>query len=63
MIQTGRMERVPLILFGEAFWRRIINFEALAEFGSITPEDVDLISFAETAEDGWQIIRHFYGIE
>ena len=63
MIQTGRMERVPLILFGEAFWRKIINFDALAEFGSIAPEDVDLIHFAETAEDGWTIVRHYYGIE
>ena len=63
MIQTGRMERVPLILFGEAFWRKIINFDALAEFGSIAPEDVDLIHFAETAEDGWKIVRHYYGIE
>ena len=62
MIQTGRMERVPLILFGEAFWRKIINFDALAEFGSIAPEDVDLIHFAETAEDGWKIVRHYYGI-
>ena len=63
MIQTGRMERVPLILFGETFWRKIINFDALAEFGSIAPEDVDLIHFAETAEDGWKIVRHYYGIE
>ena len=63
MIQTGRMERVPLILFGEVFWRKIINFDALAEFGSIAPEDVDLIHFAETAEDGWKIVRHYYGIE
>ncbi len=62
MIQTGRMERVPLILFGEVFWRKIINFDALAEFGSIAPEDVDLIHFAETAEDGWKIVRHYYGI-
>lgn len=62
MIQTGRMERVPLILFGEAFWRGIINFGALAEFGSIAPEDVDLINFAETAEDGWRIIRDYYGM-
>lgn len=62
MIQTGRMERVPLILFGEAFWRGIVNFGALAEFGTIAPEDMDLINFAETAEDGWRIIADFYGI-
>lgn len=63
MIQTGRMERIPLILFGEQFWRRIIDFGALAEFGTIAPEDMDLVNFAETADDGWRIISDFYGIE
>jgi uncharacterized protein (TIGR00730 family) len=37
LIQTGRMERIPLLLFGIEFWRRIINFEALAEAGTISP--------------------------
>ncbi len=31
LIQTGRMEQVPFLLFGEEFWRRIINWEALAD--------------------------------
>ncbi|MCX8995805.1 LOG family protein [Rhizobiaceae bacterium BDR2-2] len=62
LIQTGRMAPVPLILFGEAFWRRIIDFEALSEFGTIAPEDIELVNFAETAEDGWRIIQDFYGM-
>ena len=31
LIQTGRMERIPLLLFGMEFWRKVINFEALAD--------------------------------
>jgi uncharacterized protein (TIGR00730 family) len=62
LIQTKRMERIPLILFGEKFWRTIINFEALAEFGTIAPGDVDLISFVETADEAWKIIADFYGL-
>jgi uncharacterized protein (TIGR00730 family) len=61
LIQTGRMSRVPLILFGSEFWHRIINFEALAEFGTIAPDDLDLISFVDTADDAWRIIGEFYG--
>jgi len=60
LIQTGRMERLPLILFGETFWRSIINFDALAEFGTIAPDDVKLISFVDTAEAAWKIIQDFY---
>ena len=50
LIQTGRMEKVPFLLFGEAFWRRIIDFEGLVEAGTISPEDLDLFRFVETAD-------------
>lgn len=60
LIQTRRMEPIPLILFGAKFWRSIINFEALAEFGTIAPEDVNLLHFVETAEEAWAIIEGFY---
>ena len=63
LIQTERMERMPILLFGEAFWRRIINFEALAEEGTISPDDLDLFRFVETAEEGWKIIAEEYGLE
>ena len=60
LIQTGRMKKVPFILFGRDFWNKVINWEALAEAGTISPEDLELISFVETAEeavaiiDGWK---------
>jgi len=60
LIQTKRMERIPLILFAEKFWRSIINFEALADFGTIAPEDIELINFVETADEAWKVIRDFY---
>ena len=60
LIQTGRMARIPLILFGEAFWRGIVNFGALADFGTIAPADLELIHFAETADQAWKIIVDFY---
>jgi uncharacterized protein (TIGR00730 family) len=61
LMQTGRMALVPLILFGEAFWRSIIDFDALAAFGTIAPSDVDLFQFVETADEAWEIISRFYG--
>lgn len=50
LIQTGRMERVPVLLFGEAFWRRIVDWEALREAGTIGDDDLELFRFVETAE-------------
>lgn len=63
LIQTERAQRMPVLLFGEAFWRRIINFEALAEEGTISAKDLDLFQFVETAEDGWAAVRKFYDLK
>ncbi len=63
LIQTERMDPVPVLLFGKAFWQRIINFEALAEEGTISPDDVNLFKFVDTAEEGWAEIAAEYGLE
>jgi uncharacterized protein (TIGR00730 family) len=57
LIQTDRMNRVPFLLFGEAFWRKIINWEALADAGTISDEDLDLFRFVETAGQAMEIIE------
>ncbi|WP_213741917.1 LOG family protein [Bradyrhizobium sp. dw_411] len=51
--QTHKAPPAPIVLFGESYWRRIINFGALVEEGMITADDLHLFEFAETAEDGW----------
>ena len=61
LIQTERMKRIPFLLFGEAFWRRIINWEALAEAGTISPEDLDLFRFVDTAEEAVHLIETWPG--
>ncbi len=57
LIQTGRMERVPFLLFGRAFWQSIINWDALAEAGTISDEDLSLFRFVETAQEAVEIIE------
>ncbi|MEM6406955.1 MAG: TIGR00730 family Rossman fold protein [Pseudomonadota bacterium] len=56
LIQTGRMEPVPFLLFGEAFWRSIINWEALADAGTISKEDLSLFKFVETGAEAVAVI-------
>ncbi|MEJ2018106.1 MAG: TIGR00730 family Rossman fold protein, partial [Maritimibacter sp.] len=51
LIQTKRMKPVPVLLFGREFWEKIINWEALADAGTIAREDLDLFQFVETAEE------------
>jgi len=63
LIQTDRMKRVPFLLFGETFWRRIIDWDGLAEAGTIAPEDLDLFSFVETAQEAVDIIEAWAAAE
>ncbi len=63
LIQTQRAAPMPVILFGEEFWRKIINFEALADEGTISPEDLDLFKFAETAKEGWAIVKDWWKLK
>lgn len=51
LIQTGRMQPMPFLLFGKAFWKKIINWEALADAGTISESDLDLFRFVDTAEE------------
>jgi len=59
LIQTGRMERVPFLLFGRAFWEKVINWEALADAGTISDEDLDLFRFVDTAQEAVEIIENW----
>lgn len=61
LIQTGRMERVPILLFGEEFWRRMVNWDALADAGTISDEDLDLFRFVETAQEAVEAIDTWKG--
>ncbi|HEX9858816.1 MAG TPA: LOG family protein [Paracoccaceae bacterium] len=51
LIQTGRMKRIPFLLFGRDFWHRIINWQGLVDAGTISGDDLKLFRFVETAED------------
>ncbi|MCF6322668.1 MAG: LOG family protein [Rhizobiaceae bacterium] len=62
LIQTKRMEPVPFLLFGKKFWTSVINFEELANQGTISPDDTDLFHFVDTASEGWDIIKQHYSI-
>lgn len=63
LIQTHKSPPVPVILVGKTFWDRIVNFQALAEEGVISPKDLDLFRYAEAPEEIWSIIQAYGGAE
>ena len=62
LIQTGKVRPLPILLFGKEFWTRVVDFEALAEEGVISPHDLDLITWCETAEEAWDAVCNHYDV-
>jgi uncharacterized protein (TIGR00730 family) len=60
LIQTGKMKPIPILLYGRDFWNRVVDFEALADEGVISPADLQLLTWVETAQEGWNAVQSFY---
>lgn len=58
--QTGRMQEIPIIMYGSEYWSRIINFQALADEGVVADDHVKLIHFADTPEQAWKLVVEFH---
>ena len=60
LIQTGKMKPIPILLYGKEFWNRVVDFEALADEGVISHKDLDLLTWVESAQEGWDAVQRFY---
>jgi uncharacterized protein (TIGR00730 family) len=63
LVQTGKSRMRPILLFGRDFWTRLIDFDLLVETGMISPDDVNLFHFVETAEEAWALLAAEYGYD
>ncbi|MBO7723605.1 MAG: TIGR00730 family Rossman fold protein [Thermoguttaceae bacterium] len=60
LLQTGKMQKLPIVLFGEEFWRKCVNFDYLVETGVISPGDLKLFHFVDTPEKAIEAIIGYY---
>jgi hypothetical protein len=58
--QTGRMQHIPVILVGRDYWQQAVNFQFLADEGTISDADLELFRYVDTAEEAWEIIVKFH---
>jgi uncharacterized protein (TIGR00730 family) len=56
LTQTEKAPALPIVLFEEQYWRRVIDFKALAEEGMVGTDDLRLFDFADSAEAGWRTL-------
>ena len=57
LVQTRKSHAVPIILYGTEYWKKVINFEALAEEGAISYEDLKLFRYADDPHECWNMMH------
>jgi predicted Rossmann-fold nucleotide-binding protein len=58
LMQTQKIEsKVVMVLYGTDFWRKVVNFEALVEFGMISADDVHLFHEANDPQTALRILQ------
>jgi uncharacterized protein (TIGR00730 family) len=60
LMQTKKVKPFPIILVGKEFWTEMVKFEQMIDFGVIDELDMQVIHFAETAQEAWIVIKDHY---
>jgi uncharacterized protein (TIGR00730 family) len=63
LIQTHKIPPMPVILFGRSFWEKLIKWEVFVEEGLISPNDLHLFRYCDTAQEGWDYIRDYWNCQ
>jgi hypothetical protein len=62
LLQTHKIAPLPVVLVGERYWRRAVDFDFLVDEGMIAADDVRLLAYAESADEIWRAISIWYDI-
>ncbi|MFZ5526702.1 MAG: TIGR00730 family Rossman fold protein [Pseudomonadota bacterium] len=62
LMQTGKCRKRPVLLFGRDFWTKLIDIDHLVDTGMISPDDIHLFRYVETAQEAWDTLRNEYGL-
>jgi uncharacterized protein (TIGR00730 family) len=58
LAQTDKLaKKIPVLIYGSEYWKRIINFQAFVDAGTVSPQDLNLFQFANTPEEGFEFLR------
>lgn len=58
LVQTKKVSKpLPIVIFGKDYWNEIFNFEAMARWGTINPDDLKLLNFVDTPQEAFELLR------
>ncbi len=57
LMQTGKIrKKVPIVLYGKEYWDRVVDFQALVDFGTIDAEDLTLFHLSDSVDDAFEYL-------
>jgi len=57
LLQTGKIsKRLPIVLYGRAYWEDVLNLEAMARWGTISEKDLELFVIVDTVDEAYDYI-------
>jgi uncharacterized protein (TIGR00730 family) len=58
LAQTRKLDRsIPVLLYGSAYWKEVVNFEALVRHGTIAAEDLQLFEFVDEPRAALEVLK------
>jgi uncharacterized protein (TIGR00730 family) len=63
LVQNGKSRKRPILLFGRAFWEKLLDFQYLVDTGMIGAQDLQLFRYVESAEEAWEVLAAHYGFD
>ena len=58
LAQTEKLaKKIFVVIYGSAYWKKIIDFDAMADAGTISPQDLELFKIANTPEEAFEFLK------
>ena len=58
LVQTKTIcKPLPIVIYGSRYWREVLNWDAMVQWGTISPEDLELFRFCDSVDEAFEFLR------
>jgi uncharacterized protein (TIGR00730 family) len=58
LAQTDKLaKKILVIIYGSEYWKRVINFQAFVDAGTVSPQDIELFKIVDSPEEAFEFLR------